>query len=149
MVGKNYVLKTLQSGQGNYNRCARYPVLADGEPVGNPRDGHIAGLKRTFLHGPRGPIHEQFQTYGSGKRLFYSCGRQKQGGGDLLLPSDKPASVVYLAGRSLGYDVKLYDGSMQEWSRIPELPMEITKNEPCMLRRAMEKPYCSFIWLPE
>jgi 3-mercaptopyruvate sulfurtransferase SseA len=26
----------------------------------------------------------------------------------------------------LGYDMKLYDGSMQEWSRIKELPMEMT-----------------------
>ena len=39
------------------------------------------------------------------------------------------ASVIYLTGRSLGYNVKLYDGSMQEWSRLPELPMEKTKKE--------------------
>jgi thiosulfate/3-mercaptopyruvate sulfurtransferase len=39
------------------------------------------------------------------------------------------ASVIYLTGRSLGYNVKVYDGSMQEWSRIPELPMEKTKKE--------------------
>ena len=36
------------------------------------------------------------------------------------------ASVVYFAGRLLGYHMKLYDGSMQEWSRIKELPMETT-----------------------
>jgi thiosulfate/3-mercaptopyruvate sulfurtransferase len=32
-----------------------------------------------------------------------------------------------MAGRILGYDVKLYDGSLQEWSRIDTLPMEVTK----------------------
>jgi thiosulfate/3-mercaptopyruvate sulfurtransferase len=37
------------------------------------------------------------------------------------------ASVVYLAGRILGYNMKLYDGSMQEWSRLENLPMETTK----------------------
>jgi thiosulfate/3-mercaptopyruvate sulfurtransferase len=34
------------------------------------------------------------------------------------------ACVDYLAGRALGYQVKLYDGSLQEWSRDPILPME-------------------------
>jgi thiosulfate/3-mercaptopyruvate sulfurtransferase len=37
------------------------------------------------------------------------------------------ATVVYLAGRILGYNMKLYDGSMQEWSRIDSLPMEKTQ----------------------
>ena len=37
------------------------------------------------------------------------------------------ASVVYLGGRILGYSMKLYDGSMQEWSRIKELPLESKK----------------------
>ena len=39
------------------------------------------------------------------------------------------ASVVYMAGRILGYPMKLYDGSMQEWSRIKDLPMEITEKK--------------------
>jgi thiosulfate/3-mercaptopyruvate sulfurtransferase len=39
------------------------------------------------------------------------------------------ASVDYLVGRSLGYKVKLYDGSMQEWSRNEKLPMEKTRKE--------------------
>ena len=40
------------------------------------------------------------------------------------------ASVVYMAGRMLGYNMKLYDGSMQEWSRIDSLPMEKTQKNP-------------------
>jgi thiosulfate/3-mercaptopyruvate sulfurtransferase len=39
------------------------------------------------------------------------------------------ASVDYLAGRALGYKMKLYDGSMQEWSRDPSLPMEKSRKE--------------------
>jgi thiosulfate/3-mercaptopyruvate sulfurtransferase len=32
-----------------------------------------------------------------------------------------------MAGRMLGYNMKLYDGSLQEWSRLEELPMEKTE----------------------
>jgi thiosulfate/3-mercaptopyruvate sulfurtransferase len=34
-----------------------------------------------------------------------------------------------MSARILGYKAKLYDGSMQEWSRIPELPMEETEKK--------------------
>lgn len=37
------------------------------------------------------------------------------------------ASVVYIAGRLLDYRMRLYDASLQEWSRREELPMELTK----------------------
>jgi 3-mercaptopyruvate sulfurtransferase SseA len=39
------------------------------------------------------------------------------------------ACVDYVAGRSLGYTIKVYNGSMQEWSRDEKLPMEKTKKE--------------------
>lgn len=39
------------------------------------------------------------------------------------------ASVVYMAGRLLGYRMRLYDASLQEWSRRPELPMEKTPKQ--------------------
>jgi thiosulfate/3-mercaptopyruvate sulfurtransferase len=33
------------------------------------------------------------------------------------------ASVLYFVGRLLGYQVRMYDGSMNEWAGRPELPM--------------------------
>ena len=34
------------------------------------------------------------------------------------------ATVVYFAARLLGRDARLYDGSWDQWSRMPELPIE-------------------------
>lgn len=34
------------------------------------------------------------------------------------------ATALYFAARYLGYDVRLFDGSMEDWSRHKELPVE-------------------------
>ena len=34
------------------------------------------------------------------------------------------ATAVIFAARTLGYEVRLYDGSFEEWSRFPELPVD-------------------------
>ena len=48
----------------------------------------------------------------SGKRVIRYCHIGQQ------------ASVVYFAARLLGRDVRLYDVSWDEWSRLSELPIE-------------------------
>jgi thiosulfate/3-mercaptopyruvate sulfurtransferase len=40
--------------------------------------------------------------------------------------SGQTACRLYVALKSLGYRVRLYDGSFEEWSRIDSLPVEIT-----------------------
>jgi thiosulfate/3-mercaptopyruvate sulfurtransferase len=124
VVDKNYVSQRLNSDK-SVIVDARMTRFYDGEPTGNPRDGHIAGAKNipypdlldqtTNAFKPT----EQLQTYfepvaPKNKELVTYCF------------IGQTASVVYMAGRVLGYDMKLYDGSMQEWSRIKELPMEMT-----------------------
>lgn len=126
LVDKDYVLKTLQSKQGLVVD-ARAKNFYDGDPTGNPRDGHIAGA----VNVPYQSLIDQtsaFKNVDSLKSYFQPVAPQ---GKELVTYCfiGQTASVVYMAARILGYDVKLYDGSMQEWSRIPELPMEKTEKK--------------------
>jgi thiosulfate/3-mercaptopyruvate sulfurtransferase len=127
LVDKNYVMKSLQTKSADVVD-ARMKRFYDGDPTGNPRDGHIAGalnlpytdmIDSTNSIKPVDVLSKNFQAVvpDKGKEIVTYCF------------IGQTASVIYLTGRSLGYNVKLYDGSMQEWSRIPELPMEKTKKE--------------------
>lgn len=126
IVDKDYVLSTLRSGNGVVVD-ARMKRFYDGEPTGNPRDGHITGAKNipyTDL------IHQESNTFkplDSLQSYFLPVAEKNK---ELVTYCfiGQTASVVYMAGRLLGYNVKLYDGSMQEWSRIDSLPMEKTGN---------------------
>jgi thiosulfate/3-mercaptopyruvate sulfurtransferase len=126
LVNKDYVLKALNSDKALVVD-ARIKLYFDGEPVGNPRDGHIKGaanlpypdlLDDNNMFKPVDSLKVHFDAVTSSpKEMITYCF------------IGQTASVVYMAGRILGYDMKLYDGSMQEWSRIPELPMEKTEKK--------------------
>ena len=127
LVDKDYVMKSLQTKSADIVD-ARVKRFYDGDPTGNPRDGHIAGalnlaytdmIDSTNSIKSMDVLSKNFQAVvpDKGKEIVTYCF------------IGQTASVIYLTGRSLGYNVKLYDGSMQEWSRMPELPMEKTKKE--------------------
>jgi thiosulfate/3-mercaptopyruvate sulfurtransferase len=106
---------------------ARMKRFYDGDPSGLIRDGHIPGAKNI-------PYTELVDGSNQFKPL------EELGGYFKPVITDKnheivtycfigqTASVVYLAGRALGYNMKLYDGSLQEWTRIPELPLVKTES---------------------
>lgn len=123
LVDKNYVLSTIKSDKGLVvdARATRY---YDGEPVGYPRDGHIAGAKN-IVYTKLVDETNQFKPTDSLKHYFSPVTGAKEVVTYCFI--GQTASVVYMAGRILGYDMKLYDGSMQEWSRFDELPMEKTE----------------------
>jgi thiosulfate/3-mercaptopyruvate sulfurtransferase len=127
LVDKDYVLQSLKTRSAEVVD-ARMKRFYDGEPTGNPRDGHITGalnlaytdmIDSTNSIKPTDVLLKNFQAVlpDKNKEVVTYCF------------IGQTASVIYLTGRSLGYNVKVYDGSMQEWSRIPELPMEKTKKE--------------------
>jgi thiosulfate/3-mercaptopyruvate sulfurtransferase len=124
LVDKNYVLKTLQSPTGVVVD-ARMQRFYDGEPTGNPRDGHITGAKNI----PYTEMVDQSNIFKPIDQLqaYFTPVADKDKELVAYCFIGQTASVVYMAGRILGYDMKLYDGSLQEWSRLEELPMEKTQ----------------------
>jgi len=127
VVDKDYVLNVLKTKTSEVVD-ARVKRWYDGDPTGNPRDGHITGAKNipypdmvdsTSSFKPGSVLEKNFTTVVPDKRkevvVYCFIGQT--------------ASVDYMVRRSLGYKMKLYDGSMQEWSRDASLPMEKTIRE--------------------
>jgi thiosulfate/3-mercaptopyruvate sulfurtransferase len=127
LVNKSYVQNALQAKSSEVVD-ARLKRWYDGDPTGNPRDGHITGAKNI----PYPDMIDSTNTFKPAEILeknFTSVVPDKQKELVVYCFIGQTASVDYLVGRSLGYKMKLYDGSMQEWSRIPELSMEKTKKD--------------------
>lgn len=128
LVDKDYVLKALKSPAAAVVD-ARLKRWYDGDPTGNPRDGHITGALNI-------PFPDMIDSANCLKPVsvleknFTSVVADKQKELVLYCFVGQTACVDYLVARSLGYPVKVYDGSMQEWSRDPALPMEMTRKNP-------------------
>lgn len=126
LVDKNYVLKMVDSDKGSIVD-ARARNWYDGDPTGNPRDGHIKSAKNIPYQDMLDPTAFTFKTADQLSNYFTPVLPDKEKEVVTYCFIGQTASVIYMSGRILGYDVKLYDGSMQEWSRLEDLPMEVTK----------------------
>lgn len=127
LVDKNYVQNALQAKTSEVVD-ARLKRWYDGDPTGNPRDGHISGAKN-IPYPDMVDSTNTFKPVAMLEKNFTSVVPDKNKELVVYCFIGQTASVDYLVGRSLGYKVKLYDGSMQEWSRDEKLPMEKTKKD--------------------
>lgn len=89
----------------------------------DPRNGRLPGAGNVPFHWLTAELG-RFRAPRDLARLFAHAGVER---GDHVVTYchiGVQASVAYVAARSLGYEVSIYDGSFQDWSRRTELPVE-------------------------
>jgi thiosulfate/3-mercaptopyruvate sulfurtransferase len=102
---------------------ARTPEFYLGESPGSgSRAGHIPNAGNVPFVWLTGDV-SQFRDKAKLQRLFDQAGAKKGNKVVTYCHIGMQASALYLASRILGYDVALYDGSWEEWSRKSELPI--------------------------
>ena len=92
------------------------------------RGGHIPGA----INLPFTAVTDSVDRYlppDSLKALFGAAGLEPGNALVAYCNTGRTASPIYVVAKLLGYDVRLYDGSFEEWSRRLDLPVEMKAAE--------------------
>ena len=105
---------------------ARAPVYYDGPKHGDHRPGHIPGA----VNVPFTSLADdslRLTSLTTLRALFRAAGVRDDDTVVAYCHIGQQATAILFAARALGHEVKLYDGSFDDWSRRTELPVESSK----------------------
>jgi thiosulfate/3-mercaptopyruvate sulfurtransferase len=104
---------------------ARAPKFYTGEDVGRmPRGGHIPNARNIPFSTLVEDSSNKFKSVETLRQLFSAAGVKQGDSVTTYCHIGQQASLLYFVARYLGYDAHLYDGSFEDWSHHPELPVE-------------------------
>ncbi|MEZ4412575.1 MAG: sulfurtransferase [Gemmatimonadales bacterium] len=99
-------------------------AFLDARPASDFSAGHIPGARSIFWKTTMGGSPPVLLSRGALEEMFRAAGVRS---GDQVVTycrSGMQASYLYFVARYLGYETKMYDGSMAEWTGVPGAPIE-------------------------